>query len=281
VTGDRVVWTHGSCGRCWACSMLAEPTLCTDRKIGMLTTSARAPHFCGTFAQYSYVWPTSGRVRVPDDVPSTWASAASCALRTAVKAVERAGGINPLDAVVVQGAGPVGLFLTAVLSTRGPRELIVVGAPSARLALAERWGATHTASIDDLPDPAAREQRVRDLTDGRGADLVFEAAGVGSTVAEGIELLAHGGRYVVVGAVTGQPQAILAHRIVNRGLRVVGSYGGHTDAYYTALEFMRRHAGTFAWDDILGNGYRLDQVTDGLRNLKHATDMKPVIHPVA
>src|SRR6476659_7698044 len=68
--GDRVVWAHEPCGHCRQCTLERQPTLCPNRRIGMMETSARPPHFSGTFAQYSYVWPKSGRLRVPDDVDS-------------------------------------------------------------------------------------------------------------------------------------------------------------------------------------------------------------------
>jgi L-iditol 2-dehydrogenase len=277
--GDRVIWTHASCGQCWACTVQDEPTLCSNRTIGMLTTSARPPHFNGTFAEYSYVRPKAGRVRVPDEVPSGWASAASCALRTAVAAVERAGRIDPIETVVIQGAGTLGLFLTAILSRLGPSELVVVGAPDDRLRLAEEWGATATVSIAAEPDPEARLAAVLEATGGRGGDLVFEAAGVGNALSEGIEMLAANGRYVVVGSVTGKPQTILGHRIVNRGLTLIGSYGGDTGHYFKALEFMRRNRDAFDWDRLLGREFALGESTEALRALEQGADVKPRIVP--
>jgi L-iditol 2-dehydrogenase len=278
-TGDRVIWTHASCGSCWACTVQSEPTLCSNRTIGMLTTSARPPHFNGTFAEYSYVRPTAGRVRIPDAVPSGWASAASCALRTAIAAVERAGRIDPIETIVIQGAGTLGLFLTAILSRQDPRALIVIGAPDDRLALAREWGASATISIDEHRDPAERRERVLELTGGRGADIAFEAAGVGDAVSEGVDLMAANGRYVIVGSVTGKAQSILAHRIVNRGLTLIGSYGGDTGAYYKALDFMQRNRSHFDWERLLGRPFGLGEATDALLALQAGEDIKPQIVP--
>jgi len=197
--GDRVVWASESCHQCWACTVARQPILCPNRKLGMLSCSERPPHFWGTFAEYSYVRPKAGRLRVPDELPSEWASAASCALRTVVNAVERAGPIDYLDHVLIQGSGPVGLFCAAVAATHSPRQIIVVGAPDERLEIARAWGADHTISIE-RHDPASRLELVRELTGGHGADVLFEASGGRTAVGEGLAMAALDARYVLIGS---------------------------------------------------------------------------------
>lgn len=277
--GDRVVWAHEPCGCCHQCTIDRQPTLCPNRRIGMMESSARAPHFSGTFAEYSYVWPRSGRLRVPDDLKSSWASASSCALRTVINAVERAGTVDYRHSVVVQGAGPVGLFATAVLASHSPAQIIVIGAPAARLDVARAFGADHTLSIDEYPDPQQRLDYVKQLTEGRGADVAFEASGGRGAVSEGTAMLAANGRYVLVGSVGGPPQEIAVGSIVTRGLTVLGSFGGDIDSYYKAMEFMRRHRSRFDFDLVLGDRYSLDRVTDALRRMQTFEDLKPVIVP--
>lgn len=275
--GDRVVWTPEPCMSCWVCTIDKEPAACPDKSIGMFTSSDEWPHFHGTFGEYSYVRPRAGRVRVPDDVKSSWASAASCAMRTVVKAVEKAGRIDHTDAVVVQGAGPLGLFATAMLSTHHPRRLVVIGAPDERLAVADAWGATDTVSIETHPTPEARIEAVRSLTDGRGASVVLEAAGLPGVVTEGLEMVARNGRYVIVGSAAGRPQSIPAHRIVNRELTLIGSFSGGVDAYFKALDFMRVHRDRFDWDRAIGASYRLDEVSYALDAMGGHRDVKPLI----
>jgi L-iditol 2-dehydrogenase len=277
--GDRVVWAHEPCGHCRLCSVDREPTLCPNRRIGMMETSARAPHFSGTFAEYSYVWPNSGRIRVPDDLKSEWASAASCALRTVINGVERAGQIDYRHNVVVQGAGPVGLFCAAVLATHSPAQIIVIGAPDARLDVARAFGADHTISITEHPDPQERLELVNQLTDGRGPDVMFEASGGRGAVAEGVAMVAANGRYVLIGSVGGPPQEVPVGRIVTRGLTVSGSFGGDIDSYYKAMEFMRCTRSRFDFDLVLGERYGLGDVTDALQKMQRFEDIKPVIVP--
>lgn len=275
--GDRVVWTPEPCLRCWTCTIDRDPAACPSKSIGMFTSSEAAPHFHGTFAEFSYVRPQAGRVRVPEEVTSPWASAASCALRTVVKAVEKAGRIDHTDTVVVQGAGPLGLFTTALVSMHHPRQVVVIGAPDDRLRIAERWGATHTVSVEEHATPEQRIAAVRALTGGRGGSLVFEVAGVPGVVSEGVELTARKGRYVVVGSAGTSNQTIPAHRVVTQELTLTGSFSGGADAYYKALDFMAAHRDRFDWDLVVGARYPLERATEALEAMGAHQDIKPVI----
>src|SRR5205814_2706766 len=126
--------------------------------------------------EYGYVLPDSGRVVVPETVENELASLSSCALRSVMNAMDVLDGISSTDTVVVQGAGPLGLLATAVAKVAGARRVITIGAPDARLAIATEFGADETLSIE-RSSPEERTARIRDLTDGRGADIVMEFTG--------------------------------------------------------------------------------------------------------
>lgn len=276
--GDRVVWAHAPCGQCHECTVLREPVLCARRHIAYLTSCAEPPHFTGTFAEYAIVRPDAGRVRVPDGVESAWASAGSCALRTVVKAISLAGRISHDDAVVVQGAGPLGLFATAMLSLHEPRALVVVGGPQERLDLAGAWGATHTVLVDPERDPQHRVDEVMDIT-GRGATLAFELAGAPGVMTEGVQMMARGGRYVMLGTLGGPPQPVGVSTIVTRGLTVVGSMSGEVGDYHTALRFLDRYQDRFDWSRMLGKTYGLDELAVAMAAMRRMDEIKPVIRP--
>ena len=67
--GDRIIWTHGFCGQCVYCVIEHEQTLCEHRRGYMQGLATEYPHLTGGFAEYGYVYPSSGRVKVPDIVP--------------------------------------------------------------------------------------------------------------------------------------------------------------------------------------------------------------------
>lgn len=276
--GDRIVWAHTPCGQCHECTIERQPQLCSHRYIAYLNDCSKPPYFTGSFAEYGYVVPRAGRLRVPDGVESNWAAAGSCSLRTVVKGAEVAGSIDFADSIVIQGAGPLGLFATALLSTHNPRQLIVVGGPDERLALSREWGATHTVSINEYPTAAGRIERVREITGG-GADIAFEYAGAPGAVAEGIELVRRNGRYIVMGTLGGAPQSVDVAKIANRGIRVTGSMSGEIGNYQTALEFLDRFSGRFDWNRMFGASYGLDDLAEAMDAMVSMREIKPVIVP--
>ena len=279
--GDRLLWTHVYCGQCYECRVQHTPTLCRRKKQYMRTNCERFPYLVGGFAQYCYVFPPSGRVRIPDGVPDGVASAASCALRTVVHALDRLGRIESHERVLIQGAGPLGLFATAVASDAGIRDLIVVGAPSARLALAQRWGARAVVSVEELPTAEARLARVKELTGGAGADVVFELSGAPYAFAEGIDFLRPGGRYAVVGQLGGPLTPVQAALIVRKQATILGVQSADIGQFWKALEFVRATADRFDFEAMLTTRYPLAKINEAIQSMRAFREIKPLVLPWA
>ena len=100
--------------------------------------------------------------------------------------------IRPGDVVVVLGPGPIGLMATQIARVSGASAIVLAGLPRdrPRLALGSTLGATHTCDLttDDLP------ALVHDLSGGRGADLVVDAAGPTATVKLAMEIVRRNGQ---------------------------------------------------------------------------------------
>jgi L-iditol 2-dehydrogenase len=275
--GDRIIWTHGFCGRCEQCVIEHQPTLCTNRRGYMQTAASKYPYLTGGFAEYCYVFPTSGRLKVPESVSDPVASAASCALRTVVHAFDRTGPIEERQVVVVQGAGPLGLFSTAKAAAVSPAQLIVVGGPEQRLALARQWGATATIDVDELRDSADRVARVLTLTGGRGADVVLEMSGVPAAFAEGIAMLRPGGRYTVVGQIHTTSLPFNPTQLVMKHARVTGCLSAGLEHYERALRFLDRNSDRFDWDAMITSSRPLDEINDAFALMRDWSEIKPAI----
>jgi threonine dehydrogenase-like Zn-dependent dehydrogenase len=128
--------------------------------------------------------------RVSADVPPAHAAFAeplSCALH----AVERAD-IHFEDVVVVAGCGPIGLGMVAGARSKNPRLVIALDMSQEKLDLALQCGAD--LAIDIGAEDAV--ERVREVTDGYGADVYLEATGHPSAVGQGLALLRKLGTYV-------------------------------------------------------------------------------------
>jgi threonine dehydrogenase-like Zn-dependent dehydrogenase len=274
--GDRITWTHTSCGACFFCTVAQEPTLCANARRYMYERMDRPPYLLGGFAEYGYVLPDAGRVRVPDDVSNELASLSSCALRSVMNAFDALGGIDASETVVIQGAGPLGLLATAVAKVAGARRVVTIGAPDARLDIAAEFGADDTISVERTT-PEERTDRVRAATGGRGADIVMEFTGHPGAFNEGLDLIRRGGRYVVVGQLGTGTTTFRPALIVSKQLRILGSLSGRAKAYWKALDFLSAHAGSFPFHRMISNRYRLDEVNAAMERMKRYEEIKPVI----
>jgi len=276
--GDRIVFTPGRCGSCHYCTVAGQPNLCTKR-IGYGRQSAVYPYLVGGFAEYCYVYPTSSRIRVPDEVKPEWASAASCALRSVITGFRQLGTIEPWQTVVVQGSGPLGLFATAMAKRAGAARIIVVGDPAARLEVARAWGATETIPVSSHGEPEERVTAVRETTAGQGAEIVMEFSGARTAFTEGIAMVRRGGRYIVGGQVGPQEVPFRPTLITQNQLTITGSYSGSEAEYWRAIEFIRRTKDEYDFDQILSSRFRLDQVTDAFHGMQSMQEIKPVVVP--
>ena len=276
--GDRVTWAHTSCNSCFFCTVAQQPTLCQNARRYMYERMDRFPYLLGGFAEYGYVLPDAGRIRVPDNVPNTLASLSSCALRSVMNAFEVLDGIGAAEVVVIQGAGPLGLLATAVARVSGARRVITIGDPDVRLAVAREFGADETISVEQS-SPEERTERIRAATNGRGADIVMEFTGHPHAFNEGLDLIRRGGRYVVVGQLGSGATTFRPSLIVGKQLKILGSLSGRAKAYWKALEFISTHQNSIPFHRMISSRYSLDQINLALERMKRYEEIKPVIEP--
>lgn len=279
--GDRIIWSHAACGNCFYCRVLRQETLCPNRVIGMNASAEVFPYILGGFSQYCYVLPTAGKVRVPEDVKSEWASPAACALRSVLHGFERVGQIEPHETVVIQGAGPLGLYATAIAHHLGARQIIVIGAPADRLAVARQWGATETISIEEVSGPRQRRSRVQELTNGLGADVVMELSGAVPAVPEGIQLARRGGRYLIMGQLGSHEVQVRPALITLKHLSLIGTFSADIRHYWKALDFIRQTRDKFDFDAMISNRYPLREINEAMHNMQGFREIKPLVLPHA
>lgn len=275
--GDLIAWSYPWCSRCYWCTVAGQPTLCPNADLYGWGPSDVPPYLTGGFAEYCYVKPRCHTVLVPDGLPASIAASATCSFRTVVHAFEALGALRPTDTVVIQGAGPVGLYALALAQVMGASQSIVIGAPAGRLAVARRWGAD---AVLDLATTEVEERRqaVLDRTEGRGADIVVECAGVASAFTEGFGLVRRGGRYLVIGAVDPRPSEIHATNVNIRQVTVVGTVSAEISHYYRALQFLARYADRFDFPALLGDTYGLEEIDAALDAVRSGA-LKPIIDP--
>ena len=278
--GQAVIWNRGVvCGRCFYCAR-GEHHLCPERFVyGIHRGTADPPHVGGCYTQYLPLDARTDLVAI-DDVPRARRRTlvtAACSGATAAHAFDH---FEPAEgeAVVVQGAGPLGCFLAAMARERGAGPIIVISRSPGRLETARRLGATHTASVLDT---SADERRalVHSLTGGRGADAVYEAVGRAETVREGLGLVRPGGRYVSAGF--GQPGGTMAcdpfADLVRPDLKVIGVWVSHTRHMRRALALVRLHLDDFA--AMVTHALPLAEANAAHDLMRRGEAMKAVLEP--
>jgi len=184
--GERaIVYYYVGCGVCAHC-LAGDENLCGALRAehGFVTD--------GGFAEY-VVAPARNAVPLPAGVGDTDAAPIGCGVTTAVHAA-RLAGVGLGDWVVVYGIGAVGFGLVQVARLRGAR-VVAVGRSPAKLDKARELGAEATVRAG-AEDVAAR---VRELTGGHGADVVFELVATRETMEASVKSLAKRGRLVFVG----------------------------------------------------------------------------------
>ncbi len=93
------------------------------------------------------------------------------------------------DTIAIIGAGPIGSMFVRLAKLRGAR-VISIGRRRAKLAKSLRLGADRVVATEDSTDPAAA---IRELTGGRGADIVIEAVGKPETWNMAVDMVRRGG----------------------------------------------------------------------------------------
>jgi L-iditol 2-dehydrogenase len=286
--GDRVVvGANVSCGDCYYCRH-DFPYYCCERTTdyGNNLSAKYPPHLFGGWAQYMYIVPGSFLVKVPDELPS------EVAVLTEIFAVsaglDRAKQMSAFpnesfrfdDTVVFLGAGPLGMCMLMKARMLGAGTIIAVDLSDYRLAYAKRLGADHTLNAANT-SLAERLQFVKDLTHGRGADMVVECAGVPAAVPEALDLLRIGGLLVEAGNFSDLGEVrISPHRqLCAKNVRILGVAGEEPAAYGPGMRQMARYMKHYPLHEFVTHRYDLHDVESALLKSVQLDSMKVVIDP--
>jgi L-iditol 2-dehydrogenase len=278
--GDRVAFfdVHRTCGRCLACTVHRTPTRCASRRVYGITDPAAEGLF-GGWAQKIYLEPGVAVARLADGVSFESYIGGGCGLLTAVHLIERSR-LTLGDTVVVQGAGAVGLSTAALARRAGAGQVIVIGAPADRLALARDMGADLTIDLDGTTADD-RRALVLDRTRGLGADVVVEAAGSARAFEEGLNLARNGGAYVIAGHYTNAGDSTVnAHEHINRKhLEIRGCWGSEVGHFVRALGALDRYVDEVPWHRIGARTYGLGGLDEALRAAEALALPKALVDP--
>jgi threonine dehydrogenase-like Zn-dependent dehydrogenase len=251
-----------TCRRCPPCQE-GQFHLCENAYRNWSKGPEEPPHFHGTFASHYFIHPDQYFYKVPEGLDPGIAAGANCALSQVIFGMDKVG-VGYGETVIVQGAGGLGLNAIAYGNERGAETIVVEGVDG-RIDRAREFGVDHVVDFREHDTVEARAERVRELTDGTGADVGVEMAGVPDAFSEGIELIRTGGRYLEIGNVSpGHTTEFDPGLLTRKSIDIVPVV--RYDPWYLkrALEFLAENAGTYPYADLIDAEFDLVDVEEAL-----------------
>jgi NDMA-dependent alcohol dehydrogenase len=274
--GDHVILSFVPfCGHCRSC-LSGHANLCdTHAATGPSMFDGTKRLHVGTeylshmgkvacFAEEAVV-PETGCAKVDPSLSLAAAALIGCSVTTGVGSVLFNAKIEPGSTVAVIGCGGVGLNILQGARVAGATKIIAIDVNDAALEFAGRFGATHTINGRQ----ADVVKRVKELTDGAGADYAFESFGSSETVTTAFDSVRKGGTAVIVGiSALGDHAQIDPVALVRQEKTLKGAYYGSSRP---AIDFYRMvdlyQSGQIDVDGLVTRTYTLDQINQAYEEL--------------
>ncbi len=277
--GDRVTWTEFfSEGDSYYRDVQDMPQKAPGvRKYGHDLVE-EDPHFLGGFADYCYILPGTGILKLPDEISDEEAAPLNCGIATMVSAADAAQ-INMGDTVVIQGMGLLGIYGCAIAKARGASRVIALDSVPQRLETSRRFGADYIFDVSTLSDSELIDA-VREISPPDGPDVVMEVCGEPSVVASGVAMLRVGGRYVLVGMVS--PNAMITLdgcELIRKWITLRGVHNYHPRHLVQALDFVMANRDRFPFNEIVDSRFGLDQLDEAFEKAANHSVLRAAIVP--
>jgi len=271
--GDRaMVFHHIPCRECFYCRHQTFAQCATYKKVGC--TAGFEPSG-GGFAEYVRVmdWIVEhGTVRIPDGVSFDQACFVE-PVNTCMKGIE-ALGLEPGETVLAIGQGPIGIILS-VLARRAGATLITSDLYAERLKIGSSFGLDLTIDASQVNVV----ERVRELTEGRGADAVILAVGGNSLIRTAMDAARPGGR-ILLFAQTQHGEAVVDPAAICVDEKtLVGSYSASVDLQDESVRFVMNRE--MDLERLISHRFPLAQSPQALDLAAHPqpSSMKIMIQP--
>ena len=252
----------GVLGHEWVGTVEEVGTKVTKLKKGDKVTYLPGDEF-GGFSEYS-VFKEDECYRLGDDVDlyNAMGEPLKCIVTVLRNAAAEAG-----DFGLVQGCGPMGLWCMQGLNSGMLGGLIAVDVDDTKLALAKKYGATHT--INPMKENAV--ERVAEITDGAMCDFAIEGTGSSALVLTCADFVKARGRLVLMSSYARNIADFDLARIMDKCVQI---FPAHPASSPDVADDMRRavrliNRGTFHNEDIISHRFSLDEINRAFETLEH------------
>ena len=273
--GDRVaVETMISCRFCGPC-LGGRYHLCEKRRIYSYIPLSDEPGLWGSYAQYMFLHANSIVHKMDPELPPEIAvifNPLGAGFRWGVEIPQT----KPGDSVVIMGPGQRGLAAVLACREAGAGQIIVTGlsADAQKLLLAKDFGATDTIDVEN-EDP---KRRIRELTDGKGADVVLDVSSYATApVADSLDYVRMGGTVVLAGVkgFKAVPEFI-SDKIVMKEISIRGAIGVTSTGYQSAIRMIE--SGKYPIEKMHTHDFDLRDAELAIRTLAREIPNQESIH---
>lgn len=231
----------------------------------------------GGFAEYVRVW-EGNCIKFSKDVDTKYAMGEP---QKCIITVMDAADPQPGDYGVIQGCGPMGLWCVQGLSGHYLNGLIAVDIDDEKLALAKKFGATHT--VNSKTENAV--EKIREITGGHMADFVIDGTGVPALLDSAQDMVKFGqrGKLVMMSTHHGPAPSFDFRKAVDRGLTIIAAHPQYSrnemDDFRRAVKFIEN--GTFQNKELVTHEFTLENIQEAFETLanKPAGFKKAIVVP--
>ena len=268
--GDKIVTSVTNCGECFTCRMHPDTVnLCDKQGIFGLIPDSEEYHFNGWFAEYLVISREGATYfEVNDlDLKERMLLELACVCVHALERGQATGLLHFNSKVLVQGCGPVGLMMIAVLRAAGINHIIAVDGSAPRLDMAKKLGAKTTINFKDTPDAADRVAMVKKVANGVGVDFAYQCTGAPAAHAGIYDYIRRGGGLCEMGFfVNNGDCAVNPHfAYCNKEITLVGSWDYTAQDYPVTMAFLQQaREMNIPIKELITHTYPLDKLNEAM-----------------
>ncbi len=263
--GDKIVTGLKPCGECDTCKNHPENIhLCDGGEIFGLLAGEKY-FFNGWFGEYIKI-NEGGVIFNVSDMPDLDSRLLIEPTAVVVHAVEQAKKIFNFkhdSYVLVQGCGPIGLLLLVTVRTMGCRNIIAVDGDERRLEMAKKLGASVTVNF--LKEDA--EARVKEVTEGVGAEMAFQCTGSPKAASTIWHYVRRGGAMCELGFFVNNGDTTYNPHldICNKEIRVIGSWTYQAKDWLQAMEVLKEASKQgYPVGELVTHKYALEEINEAM-----------------
>jgi alcohol dehydrogenase len=263
VKGDQVVVESSvPCGVCPLC-LEGNIKFCPNKQsYGVFTNSLVPPYLWGGYGEYMYLAPNAVVYKVAKSLPPEIGILITSVLANGIQWIRIRGGASIQNSVVIQGSGPQGLAATIAAKESGASPIIITGmtpGDEEKFALAKEYGADYT--IDIKKENVT--ERVKEITEGKMADLVLDVTGNPEGISKSVELVGKMGTMILGSLTMGKPITFISDKLCENEIKLQGVLSSGGKATLAAIKLAESRK--YALEKMVTHKYPLNKGEEAVR----------------